>query len=402
MLQDVKLRNAKPKERAYKLHDTRGLFIIVSPSGGKWWRWRYRWAGREKLISLGIYPETSLAQAREKRDGARKLLASGIDPSAERQAQKAAQKADQDTFEVLGREWYEKFRSNWVEEHSATVIHRLEADVFPWLGAKPIAEITAVQLLEVLRRIEARGAVSTAHRIKQIIGQIFRYAIASGRASRDPSADLRGALAPERERHFGALTKPTDVAGLMRAIGSYKGSFVVRSALRFTALTFGRPGEIRKAEWSEIDFDDALWAIPAARMKMGRDHIVPLAKQAVEILRELHALTGSGRYIFPSARTQTQPMSENAITAALRYMGYEGDRMTAHGFRSTASTLLNEQGWSRDAIERQLAHAEQDEIRGAYNRAEFLPERRKMMQAWGDYLDRLTEGGKVIPIGATA
>ena len=388
-MQDVKVRNAKPKERAYKLHDARGLYIIVTPSGGKWWRLKYRFAGKEKTISLGIYPEVSLAQAREKRDGARKLLASGIDPSAERQAKKAAMKADRDSFEAMALAWFEKFSPRWVPAHTETVIHRLEADVFPWIGAKPIAEVTAVQLLEVLRRIEARGAVSTAHRIKQIIGQVFRYAIATGSASRDPSADLRGALAPERERHFGAITKPSDVVGLMRAIAGYQGSFIVRCALRFTALTFARPGEIRKAEWSEIDFDNALWRIAAERMKMKREHLVPLSRQTIEVLRELHRLTGSGLYLFPG-RTAARPMSENAIGAALRYMGYERGTMTAHGFRSMASTLLNEQGWGRDAIERQLAHAERDGVRDAYNRAEYLAERQRMMQAWADYLEQLT------------
>jgi integrase len=348
---------------------------------------------------LGVYPEVSLALARDRRDEARKLLASGIDSSADRQAQKAAQRAEQDSFDALAQAWFEKFSANWVPAHSETVINRLKNDVFPWIGGKPIAEITSAQLLEVLRRIEARGAISTAHRIKQILGQVFRYAIATGKASRDPSADLRGALAPERERHFGALTKPTEVAGLMRGIASYQGSFVVRSALRFTALTFARPGEIRRAEWNEIDFDARLWRIAADRMKMKREHLVPLSQQTIDVLRDLQPLTGSGRHLFPG-RTPARPMSENAITAALRYMGYERGQMTAHGFRSMASTSLNEQGWSRDAIERQLAHAEQDEIRGAYNRAEYLDERRRMMQAWADYLDKLTRPAEVVPLHA--
>jgi len=401
VLQDVKLRNAKPTQKPYKLHDARGLFVIVTPHGGKWWRLKYRFAGKEKTISLGVYPEVGLAQARDRRDYARKLLASGIDPSVDRQTKKAALRADQDSFEVLARAWFEKFSPSWVPEHSETVIHRLEADVFPWIGAKPTDEITAVQLLEVLRRIEARGAISTAHRIKQIIGQVFRYAIASGRASKDPSTNLRGALAPERERHFGALTKPTDVAGLMRAIAGYQGSFIVRCALRFTALTFARPGEIRRAEWSEIDLHTALWRIAAERMKMKREHLVPLSRQTVEVLRELHPLTGNGRYLFPG-RTPARPMSENAIGAALSYMGYERGTMTAHGFRTTASTLLNEQGWGRDAIERQLAHAERDGVRDAYNRAEYLDERRKMMQAWADYLDQLTTSVATSPESGSA
>jgi integrase len=404
-LTDTAIRNAKAETKARKLFDERGLYLLVTPDGGKWWRFKYRFAGKEKLLSLGVYPDVGLKQAREKRDDSRKLVAAGVDPSAERQAARAAlisaQRRDYDSFEAVAREWFERFSPNWVAEHAETVIHRLEADVFPWIGSRPIAEVNAIELLDLLRRIEARGAISTAHRIKQICGNVFRYGIATGRASRDPSADLRGALSPERERHFGALTKPADVAGLMRGINSYRGSFVVRCALRFTALTFARPGEIRKAEWNEIDFDNAVWRIPAERMKMRREHLVPLSRQAVEVLRELHPLTGDGRYVFPG-RTPARPMSENAITAALRYMGYQRGQMTAHGFRTLASTLLNEQGWTADAIERQLAHAERDEVRGAYNRAEFLSERLQMMQSWADYLDRLTLGGTVIPLQATA
>jgi integrase len=310
----------------------------------------------------------------------------------------ASEQRERDSFEAVAREWFQKFAPNWVPAHAEIVIHRIQADVFPWIGSRPIAEITAVELLEVLRRIEARGAVSTAHRIKQICGQIFRYAIATGRASRDPSADLRGALAPERERHFGALTKPSDVAALIHAINGYQGSFIVRCALRFTALTFARPGEIRKAEWNEIDLAEARWRIPAERMKMRRGHLVPLSRQAVEVLRELHPLTEIGRYVFPNGRVISRPMSENAIVAALRYMGYERGQMTAHGFRTLASTLLNEQGWSADAIERQLAHAERDEVRGSYNRAEYLDERRRMMQSWADYLDGLAVDGYRSPL----
>jgi integrase len=401
-LTDTAIRQAKPATKARKLFDGAGLFLQVSPQGGKWWRLKYRFAGKAKLISLGIYPEVSLKQARDRRDEARKLLAEGIDPSGERKAQKAKLLRDESgTFEAVAREWFAKFSAAWVPAHAETVIHRLEADVFPWIGSTPIGEIDAPDLLQVLRRIEARGAVSTAHRIKQVIGQVTRYAIATGRASRDASADLRGALTPERERHFGALTRPAEVAGLMRAIEGYQGSFIVRCALRFTALTFARPGEIRKAEWIEIDYENSFWRIPAARMKMRRDHLVPLSRQALEVLRELHPLTGSGRYLFPG-RILSRPMSENAITAALRYMGYERGQMTAHGFRTMASTLLNEQGWSADAIERQLAHAERDEIRGAYNRAEYLSERQRMMQAWADYLHSLTAGASLISFRATA
>jgi integrase len=396
-LTDTAIRNTKHRDKPFKVFDERGLYLLVTPDGGKWWRFKYRFAGKEKLLSLGVYPDVRLQEARDRRDDARKEVAAGLDPSAMRQAAKQAQVVAQqrhrDWFESIAREWFEKFSGSWVPEHAHTVIHRLETDIFPWIGRRPVSEVAAVELLEVLRRIEARGAVSIAHRLKQACGQVFRYAIATGRASRDPSADLRGALTPERERHFGALTTPAEAAALMRAIDGYQGSFIVRCALRFTALTFARPGEIRKAEWSEIDFVEALWRIPAERMKMRREHLVPLSVQAVNVLTELRPLTGAGRYVFPNGRTVTRPMSENAILAALRSMGYERGQMTAHGFRSIASTLLNEQGWPADVIERQLAHAERDSVRNAYNRAQYLVERRRMMQVWAEQLDQLKEQG---------
>jgi integrase len=397
-LTDATIRNARAPERARKLYDERGLYLLITPGGRRWWRLKYRFDAKEKLISLGTYPDTGLKQARQRRDDARKLLAEGVDPSAERKSKKAklATRASSN-FEAVAREWFERFSPSWAATHSQTIIRRLEANAFPFIGSKPIADITSIELLTMLRRVEARGAVSTAHRIKQIFGQVFRFAVATGRAFRDPSADLRGALSPERERHFSALTNPGDVAGLMRAIRAYRGSFVVKHALRFSALTFGRPGEIRRAEWNEMDMNEWLWRISAQRMKMRREHVVPLSRQAKSLLQELQPLTGNGRYVFPSGRVASRPMSENAITAALRYMGYEQGQMTAHGFRTMASTLLNEQGWSADAIERQLAHAERDEVRGAYNRAEYLVERRRMMQAWADYLDALENGA--VPSG---
>jgi integrase len=404
-LSDSVIRQAKPAVKARKLFDGRGLYLIVTSAGGKWWRLKYRFAGKEKLMSLGVYPEVGLKEARERREAARKALAAGIDPGAERKAAKAAAIAaarrERDTFDAVAREWFGKYSRAWVPAHAETVARRLERDVFPWLGGQPIDEITAVELLSALRRVEARGAIETAHRINQICGQVFRYAIATGRAQRDPSADLRGALPPVQEKHHAALTKPADVTALLRSIGGYQGSFVVRCALRLAPLTFVRPGEFRKAEWAELDLDEAIWRIPAYRMKARAEHLVPLSRQAVEVLRELHPVTGAGRYLFPSARTTGRPMSENAITAALRRMGYERGQMTAHGFRTTASTLLNELGWPADAIERQLAHAERDEVRGAYNRAEYLAERRRMMQSWGDYLDRLVADGTAIPFRAT-
>jgi integrase len=394
VLTDVKVRNAKPDPKPRKLFDGRGLFLLVVPSGGKWWRFNYRYGAKAKTLSLGVYPDVGLKEARERRDAARRLLAGGVDPSADRKAGKATQAAEMaretSTFELVAREWFHKYSPIWAPGHAATIIRRLERDVFPWLRGRPAGEVTAVELLEVLRRVEVRGALETAHRIKQICGQVFRYAIATGRASRDPSSDLRGALPPVKETHHAAITKPAEVAALLVALNGYEGSLVVRCALRLAPLVFVRPGELRKAEWVEIDFDGAIWRIPAERMKLRQEHLVPLSRQAINILRELYPLTGAGRYVFPSARTATRPMSENAITAALRRMGYEQGTMTAHGFRTTASTLLNELGWSADAIERQLAHAERDAVRGAYNRAEFLADRQRMMTAWADHLDRLT------------
>jgi integrase len=405
-LSDVKVRSAKPEVKHRKLFDGRGLFLLVTTGGGKWWRFKYRFGAKAKTLSLGVYPDVGLKEARERRDEARKLLAAGVDPSVERKAERAAQAAEMargiNTFEMVAREWFGKYSPIWALGHAATVIRRLERDVFPWLGGRPVGETTAVEILEVLRRVEARGSLETAHRIKQICGQVFRYAIATGRALRDPSADLRGALPPVKETHHAALTKPADVAALLGAINGYRGSFVVRCALRLAPLVFVRPGELRKAEWVEIDLDGAVWRIPAERMKLRQEHLVPLSQQAVEALRELRPLTGNGRYVFPSARTTARPMSENAITAALRRMGYEQGTMTAHGFRTTASTLLNELGWPADAIERQLAHAERDAVRGAYNRAEFLNHRRSMMQAWADHLDRLLAEGIIDPFRGAA
>jgi len=400
MLTDTALRNAKPGTKAVKLFDSGGLYLEVAPAGGKWWRLKYRHGGKEKRISLGVYPDVSLKDARERRDAARKLLANGIDPSKTRQEEKAEIAADAMTFEKVAREWFSKFKENWTPGHADRTMRRFEMDVFPWIGARPIRDILAPELLTTIRRIESRGAIETAHRTMQNCGQVFRYAVASGHADRDISGDLRGALPPSKEKHHASVTDPKDVASLLRTIETYQGSFVTMSALRLAPMLFVRPGELRHAEWSEIDLDKAEWRIPAAKMKMREQHIVPLSRQAVAILRELHPLTGAGRYVFPSVRTSARPMSENTVNAALRRLGYTKDEMTGHGFRSMASTLLNEMGWNRDAIERQLAHAERNSIRAAYNFAEFLPERRRMMQAWADHLDALKAGAKVTPLHA--
>lgn len=394
-LTDSAARNAKPADKAHKLFDAGGLFLLVSPAGGKWWRLKYRFGGKEKLLSLGTYPDIGLKEARDRRDEARKQLARDIDPGAFRKAMKAAAKVrDANSVEAVAREWFTKFSPSWVPAHADKVIRRLERDVFPWIGGRPIAEINAPELLTVLRRIESRGALETAHRARQSTGQVFRYAIATGRAERDPSADLRGALPPVNGKHFAAITEPKKVGELMRAIDDYEGMFVTKCALRLAPLVFLRPNELRWAEWPEFDLDAANWSISATRMKMDVAHLVPLSRQAVAILRELKPLTGDGRYVFPSVRTGSRPMSDNTVLSALRRMGFGKEEMSGHGFRAMARTILDEVLNVRpDFIEHQLAHAVKDPNGRAYNRTAFLPERRKMMQAWADYLDDL-KGGK--------
>lgn len=390
LLSDTKIKNTKPREKPYKIADGKGLFLAVTPNGSKYWRMKYYFADKEKLLALGVYPDISLADARAKRDEARKLLANGIDPSLDKQIKKRAKKlAAANSFEAIAREWYAKFSSQWVPSHGEKILRRLEKDIFPWIGNRPITEITAPELLAAFRRIESRGAIETAHRAQQNCGQVFRYAVATGRAERDPTRDLRGALPPVKKHHHASITDPKSIGDLLRAINDYQGYFVTKCALRLAPLLMVRPGELRKAEWSEFNFEIAEWRIPAVKMKMRATHIVPLAVQSISILRELQALTGDEQYVFPSIRTPIRPISDNTVLGALRRLGYTKDEMTGHGFRSMASTILNEQGWNRDAIERQLAHAERNNIRAAYNYAEYLSERRKMMQHWADYLDQL-------------
>ena len=391
-LKDVTIRSVKPKERAYKLADEKGLFLFVKPNGSKSWRFKYRFAGKEKLLSIGLYPEVSLAYARDARDKARKLLIEKIDPALTKQASKRAAKLTaENSFESIAREWFIKHSSKWTPSHGERIIRRLEKDIFPWLGRRPIIEMTAEELLNTLRRIESRGAIETAHRAHQNCGQVFRYAIATGRAEQDVTLGLRGALPPAKKRHHASIIKPQAIGELLRAISDYQGYFVTKCALRLAPLVFVRPGELRKAEWSEFNFEASEWRIPAEKMKMRVTHIVPLSTQAISILKELRPLTGDGKYVFPSIRSLKRPMSENTVLAALRRLGYDKAEMTGHGFRSMAATLLNEQGWNRDAIERQLAHAERNNVRAAYNYAEYLSERRKMMQHWADYLDKLAQ-----------
>lgn len=397
-LTDVAVRKAKPEAKPYKMTDGGGMCLFVHSNGGKYWRMDYTFAGKRNTLALGVYPDISLLEARGRREAARKLLVNGADPGDIKKAQKAASVAlTENSFEIVAREWFMKHAPNWAGTHSSKVIRRLEVDAFPWIGARPIGEITAPELLAMLRRVESRGALDTAHRVHQNCGQVFRYAIATGRAQRDPSADLRGALPPANRKYYPTITEPKAIGELLRAIDGYIGTYSTRYALRLAPMLFVRPSELRKAEWCEFNLDKAEWRIPATRMKMKALHIVPLSTQAVAILRELHAITGAGKYVFPSPRTTTKPMSDNTINAALHRMGYKGE-FVGHGFRHMASTLLNEQGWNRDAIERQLAHAERDGVRAAYNYAEYLPERKRMMQAWADYLDGLASGADVIPM----
>ena len=403
-LTDVKVRNAKPKEKQYKLFDGDGLFLLVmppgkkTPNGSKCWRMKYRFGGKEKLLALGTYPEVSLSDARDKRTEARRQIAAGIDPGEARKARKVAnaEKAA-NTFEVVAREWYGKNEPVWSPTHAVMVISRLEKDVFPAIGNRPVSEIKAPDVLKMIQNIEARGVIETAYRIKIVCGQVFRYATATGRAEGDPTAALKGALSKRRVKHHASITDPKEAAVLLRAIDGYQGGFVVRQALRLAPLVFVRPGELRKAEWAEIDLGNAEWNIPAEKMKMKQPHLVPLSKQAVEILRELQPVTGSGKYLFPGRASK--PMSENGINAALRYLGYDKDTMTGHGFRAMARTILDEVLQVRiDFIEHQLAHAVKDPNGRAYNRTSHLAERRKMMQTWADYLDELKSGAKVIPL----
>lgn len=402
-LTDTAVRNAKPDtSKTLQLKDERGLYLEIPPRGSKRWRLRYWIKSKENRLSLGVYPEVSLKEARELRDEARKLIAKGIDPSAVRKGEVAQATEEATTFELVARQWHEKFNPKWTPGHAARILTSLEKDAFPWIGPKAIRSILPPEVLSVARRVEARGAVESSHRLVGNMSMVFRYAVAAGLADSDPTRDLRGALAPTNEKHHASITEPGAVGELLRTIETYKGSLITRCALRFAPLTFVRPGELRHAEWSEFNLEAAEWRIPAHKMKMRTQHIVPLSQQALAVLKEIKPLTGEGRYVFPSERTATRPMSENTVNAALRRLGYAKDQMTGHGFRSIASTLLNELGWNKDAIERQLAHAERNNVRAAYNFAEFLPERRRMMQAWADHLDSLREGRKVVPLFRTA
>lgn len=404
-LTDTTIRSTKPGEKPAKLADSKGLYLLLNPNGSRWWRMDYRFAGKRKTLSMGTYPDVSLKAARTRLDEARKLLTEGTDPSEYRKATKnMRQELAANTFEVIGREWYAKTAPTMAESTKQKLLRRLEVDVFPVIGHRAIAELAAPDLLAVIRRIESRGALDIAKRMHNACGRVFRYAVGHGLATRDPSRDieLKDILPPADTKHHAAVTDPKLVGELLRAIGGFTGAFATQCALRLAPLVFVRPGELRHAEWTEFDFDKTEWRIPAGKMKMKEQHIVPLSAQAVAILKEIQPVTGRGKYVFPSERGGGRPMSENTVNAALRRLGYTKEEMTGHGFRSMASTLLHETGWTHAVIERQLAHGERNKVSAAYNHAEHLPERRKMMQSWADYLDKLKAGAEVIQLRQAA
>ncbi len=388
----TQINQAKPRESRYNLKDENGLYLEVSPTGKKLWRVRYWLDGKENRIGIGPYPHVGLAEARKRCLEIKGQIADKIDPVQKRREEKTEQQVvESSVFSKVAMSWLATKKDSWSPGHAETVLQRLEANIFPLLGDTPIKTITAPQMLEVLRQIEKRGALEVARRVRGICSQIFRYGIACGLADQDPAAPLVGALKSPPKQHYASIIDPKQVGQLLRDIDKYQGSQVVYCAFRLSPLLFVRPGELRQAEWSEIDLEAAEWRIPKEKMKMRKPHIVPLSRQALEIFQALKPLTGHGQYVFPAMTTSKRPMSDNTINMALRRIGYDKEQMTAHGFRSMASTLLNEQGYHPDAIERQLAHSEKNHVRAAYNYAEYLPERRKMMQDWADYLDSLRQ-----------
>jgi integrase len=407
-LTDIQVKTAKPKDKDYRLADGDGLYLQVTRNGGKWWRFRYLIGGKEKMLSFGTYPDISLAEARNRRHEARNLVANGIDPSAEKKAAKEAKaELHANSFEVIAREWHKHMqgKKEWSAEHATTIMNRLEQDIFPWIGSKPITEVAAKEIKAILDRIRSRGVIETARRALTIMGQVYRYAIMTDKAEYDISAGFKGYLpaTSKTRKHMASVTDPKELAPLLRAIDAYQGGFVAQCGLKLLPLVFVRPGELRHMEWSEINFEAEEWNIPAAKMKMKADHLVPLSRQAIEILKELQPLTGNSKYAFPSTRSYSRCMSDNTINAAFRRMGFDGETITGHGFRATARTILDEVLHQRvDFIEHQLAHAVKDPNGRAYNRTAHLVERRKMMQIWADYLDGLKAGAKVIPLKRTA
>jgi len=385
-LNEIKCKNFKPSNKAQKFSDEKGLYLEVAPNGSKYWRMKFRFAGKEKRLAIGVYPETSLKEARDKRDEARKMLQTGIDPSAAKKAAKERLKLNhENSFEAITLEWHQKQAPTWTEKYAKVVLRRLKIDIFPSIGNTPINQITAPDLLHTLRKIEARGAIDLTHRMHQVTGQILRYAIATKRADRDVSADLRGAFQTQKKKNHPYL-KEDELPKFLQNLGGYDGEEQTQTALKLLLLTFVRTGELRGAKWEEINFDKAEWRIPAERMKMKELHIVPLSKQAIELFKKQQQISHNREYVFPNSHKPQGFMSENTMLYAIYRMGYHS-RATGHGFRATASTILNEHGYKPDVIERQLAHGERNAIRAAYNHAQHLPERREMMQWWGDYLE---------------
>ena len=397
-LSDTALRAAKPVDKPYRLYDTNGLYAEVTKAGGKLWRLKYRYCGKEKRLALGSYPEVSLKEARERRDDARKLLGNGVDPGLVKKANKAANVQHvANSFEVIAREWFERQSSAWVPSHGTRIIRRLERDIFPTLGSIPIADITAPMLLGAIRKIEERGANETAHRAFHNCGQVLRYAVSTGRLDSDPSRDLRGALVPVRTTHFSAVTEPVEVGRLLRILDTYQGGYTVRAALKLAPLLFVRPGELRNARWADIDLDVGEWRYTVPKTRTS--HIVPLSSQAKKILEELQPHTSHSEFVFPGGRSPLKPMSENGVLAAMRELGIGADEMTGHGWRAVARTLLDEiLGYPPHVIEQQLAHSVRDSLGRAYNRTAHLPQRHEMMQAWSDYLEKLKIGAEIIPL----
>lgn len=412
-LTELQIKNLKSTDKQQKLSDGGGLQLLVHPNGSKYWRLAYRFGTKQKVMALGVYPAVTLAQARIKRDEAKALLVAGTDPSeiVTKKAKKAVRVEAQivaqidaaSTFEAVARDWHStkgvsKKGVPWTAHHASKILRWLEKDIFPWVGKHLIADITAPELLTVLRKIETRGVNSTAHDVLAILGRVYRFAIVTGRAHHNTAADLRDSLAPVQGENFAAITEPKEIGELLRRIDKYRGGVITRAALALAPMLFVRPGELRKAEWQEIDFNARLWIIPAEKMKARREHIVPLSDQATEILRDLQLFTGGGKYVFSGAHDADRPMSDGALNRALRAMGYDTKKVqTGHGFRHMASTLLNEQGYNPDAIEVQLAHKDSS-TRGTYNKARYLPERKAMMQSWADYLIGLKNGADVIAI----
>ena len=398
-LSNTAIINAKAADKSYKMYDTDGLFLQVTPQGGKWWRLKYRFDGKEKLLSLGTYPDISLSQARQKREDSKKQLAIDIDPSESRKQAKADNKLNtENSFELVAREWWQSHMKNKADSHKEKVIRRFELYLFPWIGKKPISSITAPQMLETLRRIEKQNKVETAHRTLQTAGQVFRYAVQTGRAVRDVTADLKGALPATTVKHMAAFTEPKDVAELLRAFDAFNGTLTVQCAIKLAPLVFVRPSELRMAKWADIDLEAGKWQYLVSKTKT--DHLVPLSTQAIAILRELHPVSGHGEYVFQGGHSPLKPMSESAVNAALKRMGYDTKtQITGHGFRAMARTILHERlNIDPAIIEHQLAHKVPDTLGSAYNRTKFIEQRKVMMQSWADYLDELKVGADVIPI----